>query len=87
MVHNHWISGRRSIWLHLGMTGAVIRVDKDKDDGEMPEDGEMRLLDEKEMTNLFNEYNDHLNAGLPENGGNYSISYPYQQGDCIFIDN
>ena len=69
------------------MTGAVIRVDKDKDDGEMPEDGEMRLLDEKEMTNLFNEYDDHLNAGLPENGGNYSISYPYQQGDCIFIDN
>ena len=33
------------------------------------------------------DYNDLLNAGLPENGGNYSLSYKYQEGDCIFIDN
>ena len=33
MVHNHWISGRKSIWLHLGMTGAVIRVDRTEDTG------------------------------------------------------
>jgi taurine dioxygenase len=45
MVHEHWISGRKSIWLHLGMTGAVIRVDKKDNDGEMPADGEMRLLE------------------------------------------
>jgi len=79
MVHDHWISGRRSVWFHLGMTGAVIRIDKeDKEDKTtMPGDGEMRLLEKDEMTALFNQYNDHLNAGLPENGGNYSISYPY----------
>jgi taurine dioxygenase len=39
------------------------------------------------MTTLMNDYNDLLNSGLPENGGNFSISYPYQEGDCIFIDN
>jgi len=61
------------------MTGAVIRIDKeDKEDKTtMPGDGEMRLLEKDEMTALFNQYNYHLNAGLPENGGNYSISYPY----------
>ena len=71
------------------MTGAVIRVDKeDKDDKTtMPGDGEMRLLDKDELTILFNEDNAHLNAGIPENGGNYSISYQYKEGDCIFIDN
>ena len=69
MVHDHYISGRRSVWLHLGMTGAVIRVDK--------ENNQSRLLDESELITLMNDYNDLLNSGLPENGGNFSISYPY----------
>ena len=76
MVHEHPISGRKSVWLHLGMTGAVI---------EKVKDGEgFRLLDYDEMKQLFNEYNDLLNAGM-EDG--YSIPYEYKDGDCIFIDN
>jgi len=78
VVHNHPISGRRSVYLHLGMTGGVLEKLEGQD--------EFRLLEEKELTVLFNEYNDLLNNGLPGKG-NYAISYPYQNGDCIFIDN
>jgi len=78
MVHAHPISGRRSVYLHLGMTGGVLEtLDK----------GKFRLLRECELTRIFHEYNDLLNSGLPEMGGNYAISYRYQEGDCIFIDN
>ena len=76
MVHEHPISGRKSVWLHLGMTGAVIEKTKD-------EEG-FRLLDYDEMRALFNEYNDLLNAGMKDG---YSIPYEYKDGDCIFIDN
>lgn len=76
IVHEHPISKRKSVYLHLGMTGAVIEKKKD-------EDG-FRLLDQAEMKKLFNDYNDLMNAGL-EKG--YGIPYEYQDGDCIFIDN
>eukprot|EP00933_Yihiella_yeosuensis_P068754 TRINITY_DN7471_c0_g1_i2.p1 TRINITY_DN7471_c0_g1~~TRINITY_DN7471_c0_g1_i2.p1 ORF type:complete len:379 (+),score=51.97 TRINITY_DN7471_c0_g1_i2:85-1221(+) len=79
MVHDHPISGRRSVWLHLGMTGGVLQ--------KLPNDEGFRLLKDEELREIFHEYNDLLNAGLPENGGNYAISYPYETGDCIFIDN
>jgi taurine dioxygenase len=67
---------KTSVWLHLGMTGAVIEKLKD-------EEG-FRLLDEQEMKKLFHEYNDLLNDGL-EKG--YTTLYEYEDGDCIFIDN
>mmetsp|Transcript_117625 Transcript_117625/g.366420 ORF Transcript_117625/g.366420 Transcript_117625/m.366420 type:complete len:363 (+) Transcript_117625:545-1633(+) len=79
MVHEHPISGRRSVYLHLGMTGGVL----EKVEG----GGGFRLLTSGEMTSLFHAYNDLLNGGLPEEGGAYAISYRYQEGDCIFIDN
>jgi len=79
LVHDHPISGRRSVYLHLGMTGGVMEKLEGKD--------QFRLLAEEELTALFNGYNDLLNNGLPENGGEYAISYKYQEGDCIFIDN
>jgi len=75
-VHEHPLSGRKSIWLHLGMTGAVI---------EKQRDGEgFRLLEPDELTRLCCEYRDILDAGL-DNG--YAIPYEYQKNDCIFIDN
>lgn len=58
------------------MTGAVIERLKD-------EEG-FRLLDHDEMKELFNEYNDLLNAGLKEG---YSIPYEYKDGDFLIIDN
>ena len=77
MVHDHPISGRRSVYLHLGMTGGIF--EKTEDD--------LRLLEHDELLDVFRSYNALLNAGLVENGGRYGMSYPYKQGDCIFIDN
>lgn len=76
MVHVHPISGRKCIWLHLGMTGAVIE--------KAPDQEGFRLLDAAELTELCRRYNAVLNAGL-ENG--YAINFEYQQNDCVFIDN
>ncbi|NBB89252.1 MAG: taurine dioxygenase [Bacteroidetes bacterium] len=76
LVHAHPISGRKSIWLHLGMTGAVIEKLSD-------EEG-FRLLDAEELKKLCHQYNDILNQGF-ENG--YAIAYEYQENDCVFIDN
>jgi taurine dioxygenase len=81
VVHEHPISGRKSVWLHLGMTGAVIeKLPSDNDAA----DPEFRLLSHPEMTELFNDYNDILNAGVTDG---YTINYEYKEGDCIFIDN
>jgi taurine dioxygenase len=76
VVHVHPISKRQSIWLHLGMTGAVIEKIAN-------EDG-FRLLDAEELKTLCRQYNDVLSAGL-RNG--YAIAYEYQENDCVFIDN
>lgn len=90
VVHTHPISGLKSVWLHLGMTGAVIE--------RLPEEGvsieelqkqpadtsQLRLLNETEMKALFNDYNDLLNDSF-ENG--YGIRYQYDTGDLLYIDN
>jgi taurine dioxygenase len=76
VVHLHPVSGRKCIWLHLGMTGAVIE--------KLPYGDGFRLLDAEELKQLCHEYNDILSAGL-ENG--YAIGYEYQENDCLFIDN
>jgi len=75
-VHQHPISGRKSLWLHLGMTGGVIE--------KLPDQAGFRLLEAPELRRLCREYNDVLDAGL-ENG--YALAYEYQENDCIFIDN
>ncbi len=76
VVHEHPVSKRKCVWLHLGMTGAVIE--------KLPGNDGFRLLNETELRQLCHEYNDILNAGL-ENG--YATPYEYQENDCIFIDN
>jgi len=76
LVHRHPISRRKCIWLHLGMTGAVIE--------KLPDAESFRLLNDAEIKQLCHDYNDILNAGL-ENG--YAINYEYQENDCVFIDN
>jgi len=75
-VHEHHISGRTSLWLHLGMTGAVIEKLHDED--------RFRLLNTEELKQLCHEYKDILDAGLRDG---YAIAYEYQENDCIFIDN
>lgn len=76
MVHQHPFSRQKCVWLHLGMTGAVIE--------KLPGEDGFRLLDASELKQLCHEYNDLLNAGL-ENG--YAIAYEYQENDCVFVDN
>lgn len=76
LVHRHPLTQKKHIWLHLGMTGAIIEKLPDRDG--------FRLLDEEELQKLCIEYNDLLNAGF-DNG--YAIAYEYQKNDCIFIDN
>lgn len=76
LVHIHPVSQRKCIWLHLGMTGAVIE--------KLPHEGGFRLLDSDELTTLCREYRAILDAGL-EDG--YAIAYEYQENDCVFIDN
>ena len=75
-VHVHPLSGRKSVWLHLGMTGAVLER-AEKHDG-------FRLLDADELTFLCHEYNDLLDAGFHDG---YAITYEYRERDCVFIDN
>lgn len=90
LVHIHPVSGRKSVWLHLGMTGAMLE--------RLPEDGrsiealqeetasfdDFRLLNEDEMKALFNDYNDLLNQSFEQG---YGIRYQYDTGDLLFIDN
>jgi len=76
LVHDHPVSGRRSVWLHLGMTGAVIESS--------PDGKEHRLLDESELTALCQAYNALLGDGI---GKGYTLPYEYEPGDCVFIDN
>ena len=75
-VHVHPLSGRKSVWLHLGMTGAVLE--------EQAHAGEFRLLDADELTLLCREYNDLLDAGLRDG---YATTHEYRTNDCVFIDN
>lgn len=76
MVHDHPVTGRKSIWLHLGMTGAVIE--------KLPDEEGFRLLNADELKRLCHQYNDLLNQGF-KNG--YAIAYEYEKNDCVFIDN
>ncbi|KAJ1393381.1 hypothetical protein B484DRAFT_408233 [Ochromonadaceae sp. CCMP2298] len=100
VVHCHPISGRKSIYLHLGMTGAVLEVLHTEAEGAGKAEGAegggqqktLRLLDEGEMQTFFNRYNEILNAGLTvgDTGGvgdGYSLSFDYEEGDMLFIDN
>ncbi|PWJ21396.1 TauD/TfdA dioxygenase family protein [Jannaschia seohaensis] len=76
VVHVHPVSGQRCIWLHLGMTGAVIE--------KLPDRDAFRLLHADELAQLCREYNDILDAGLT-NG--YAMAFEYAENDCVFIDN
>lgn len=76
MVHEHPISKRKCIWLHLGMTGAVVE--------KVPNETRFRLLQPEELKQLCREYNDALDAGLK---GGYALCYEYRENDCLFIDN
>ncbi|SUZ30856.1 Putative dioxygenase [Roseibaca ekhonensis] len=76
LVHQHPVTGQSCIWLHLGMTGAVIE--------KLPDQDGFSLLGAEEMRELCREYNAILNAGLTDG---YAKAYEYHANDCVFIDN
>lgn len=76
LVHEHPLTGQKCIWLHLGMTGAVIE--------KLPDQDGFRLLHADELKALCHEYNDILNAGLTDG---YAVAFEYSENDCVFIDN
>ena len=76
LVHTHPVSGETCIWLHLGMTGAIVET--------LPGGGGHRLLDAGEMKRLCHAYNEILNTGLQDG---YAVAYEYRENDCVFIDN
>ena len=76
LVHVHPVSGQTCIWLHLGMTGAVIE--------KLPGGDGFRLLQADELKQLCHDYNEILNAGLTDG---YAVAYEYHENDCVFIDN
>lgn len=76
LVHQHPVSGQKCVWLHLGMTGAVI---------ERLSDGSgLRSLDADQLQTLCIDYNELLNAGFDSG---YAIRFEYEEHDCVFIDN
>ncbi|WP_291137487.1 TauD/TfdA family dioxygenase [Erythrobacter sp.] len=77
LVHRHPVSGDSCVWLHLGMTGAVIERAPASEEG-------FRLLGPDELQRLCRRYNELLNDGL-ERG--YAIAFEYEENDCVFIDN
>jgi len=76
LVHQHPVSRQKCIWLHLGMTGAVIE--------KLPDQNGFSLLHADDLRQLCHEYNDILNAGLRDG---YAVAYEYSENDCVFIDN
>jgi taurine dioxygenase len=76
MVHQHPVSGRKCIWLHLGMTGAIVEA--------LPGDAGFRVLEADEIGEVCRQYNAVLNAGIE---AGYAIAFEYGRNDCVFIDN
>lgn len=62
VVHEHPISKRKTVYLHLGMTGGVFEVTPDPANPGQAK--ELRLLEQDEMRHLFQSYNALLNAGF-----------------------
>ena len=66
VVHEHPISGRKSVYLHLGMTGAVIEAEQPAAGASKGLGQSLRLLDDDEMRHLFQTYNALLNSGFKD---------------------
>jgi len=76
LVFNHPRSGRRSVFLHLGMTGAMLRCDGRP--GAKAWEG-IDALDEDEIKRIFEVHNENLDA--------IAYKHRWRDGDVIVIDN
>ena len=87
LVHDHPISGRRSIFLHLAMTGGVLERLQVTNDPEQAPQGRYRLLVQDELRALLLDYHNHLEVGLADDNNRYAVSCAYSVGDVVFTDN
>mmetsp|Transcript_57766 Transcript_57766/g.162947 ORF Transcript_57766/g.162947 Transcript_57766/m.162947 type:complete len:506 (-) Transcript_57766:237-1754(-) len=76
LVFTHPRSGRRSVFLHLGMTGAMLRCDGRP--GAKAWEG-IDALDEAEINEVFEVHNRNLDA--------IAYKHRWREGDVIVIDN
>jgi taurine dioxygenase len=79
VVFEHPISGRKSVWLHLGMAGSILEVEQGID--KVTSMSQLRALEDHEMKTMFNRYNRLLNSA------EYSHAFEYEAGDMVIIDN
>lgn len=79
MVHTHKISGRKSLYLHTGMTGCIMERVADAEPGKKLSG--IKAWNRKEMDKFFREFTELLDR--PD----ISYSHNWQEGDVIVIDN
>lgn len=79
MVHKHYLSGRKSLYLHTGMTGSIIeRVGSSEEGNKL---SGIKAWSHREMDDMFCAMTDLLDRD------DISYSHKWQEGDVIIIDN
>ncbi len=89
LIHNHPISNIKSLYLHLGMTGAIIEKKNKYTEKNLPKyikDNDNRLKNivcwkNNSMNSLFTYLNNLFNRN------DISYSHKWKEGDIIIIDN
>lgn len=76
LIYNHPRSGRRSVFLHLGMTGAMIRCDGRPNAKAW--DG-IDAMDEAEIRSLFEVHSRNLDG--------IAYKHRWREGDVVVLDN
>lgn len=79
LVHEHYISGRSSLYLHTGMTGSIIERVGDPQEGE-PLAG-IKAWNHEEMDELFRNITKLLDRK------DIRYNHKWEEGDVIVIDN
>lgn len=79
MVHSHYLSGRKSLYLHTGMTGSIIERVKDPIEGKKLSG--IKAWNHEEMNAMFCAMADLFDRD------DISYSHAWQEGDVIIIDN
>lgn len=79
MVHEHSISGRKSLYLHTGMTGSILERAADTEPGDKLSG--IKAWNHEEMDKLFQDFTALLDR--PD----ISFAHSWEEGDVIVIDN
>jgi len=78
LVHKHNISGRKSLYLHTGMTGSIIERVAPPGDGKL---SGIKAWNHEEMDEFFMDFTELLDR--PD----ISYAHNWEEGDVVVIDN